>query len=90
MAENNKCSIVVDGTAGTARLTIEGRDAKSVGVLFPGYVVGQPITVPEGSKKIVTLYNGLQKGTIAFDIVFSGAKKMVAASATIVAMTMLY
>ena len=48
MAENNKCSILLDATEATARITIEGRDARSVGVLFPGYVQGQPITVPEG------------------------------------------
>ena len=89
MPENNKCSILIDGTKGTARITISGRDAKSVGVLYPGYVMGQPITVQEGSKRMITLYNGLQKGTISFDLIFSGAKNIAASGVALLSMALL-
>ena len=43
LGENVKCTIMVDGNAGVARATFTGTN--NLGVLYPGYVMGQPITV---------------------------------------------
>ena len=34
------------------------KDSDMIGVLFPGYTIGQPITVPAGEVKYITVYNG--------------------------------
>ena len=47
----------------------------ALGVLYPGYVLGQPITVPQGEKKYITLYNGNQAGQLMFTAIFSGAQR---------------
>ena len=53
-----KCTIMVDGNAGVARATFTGTN--NLGVLYPGYVMGQPITVNQGEVKYITVYNGQQ------------------------------
>ena len=42
-------------------------------MLYPGYVLGQPLTVPEGEVKYITVYNGAQVGVLTFKSIFSGA-----------------
>ena len=41
-----KCTVNVDASAALARVIFE--DSASLGVLFNGYQIGQPITIPEG------------------------------------------
>ena len=40
---NGKCTMKIDATAQVGRVTLTGNN---LGVLFPGYMIGQPITVP--------------------------------------------
>ena len=43
---NGKCTFMVDASSVVGRVTINAN--KDLGVLVPGYVAGQPITVPRG------------------------------------------
>ena len=70
---NSMCTIMVDATKFVGRITFKD-DTNSLGVLYPGYVLGQPITVPEGEVRYITLYNGNQAGVLQFESIFSGAK----------------
>ena len=56
----------------------------TLGVLVPGYVMGQPITVPQGEVRTITIFNGAQGGSVFFDVVFSGATALAASSALLV------
>ena len=67
------CTIMVDASKFTGRITFKD-PTNSLGVLYPGYVLGQPITVAEGEIKYITLYNGNQAGVLQFESIFSGAK----------------
>ena len=69
---NSYCSIKVDASKYVARIAFVDA-TNSLGVLYPGYVLGQPITVPEGEVKYITVYNGAQVGVLTFKSIFSGA-----------------
>ena len=69
---------MVDATQATARVTFSG--SYELGVMYPGYVMDQPITVEAGSTKYITVYNGRQSGTISFAVVFSGAERLAQAA----------
>ena len=70
---NSMCTIMVDATKFPGRITFKD-PTNSLGVLYPGYVLGQPITVEEGEIKYITVYNGNQAGVLQFESIFSGAK----------------
>ena len=53
-----------------------------LGVLYPGYRLGAPITVKEGEKRYITVYNGIQHGAMYYTVEFSGALNLVLASST--------
>ena len=55
LPENGKCTMKIDATAQVARVKLTGNN---LGVLFPGYIIDQPITVPQGKVKYLTIYNG--------------------------------
>ena len=63
---------MIDATKAVARITFKDR-TDSLGVLYPGYVLGQPITVQEGQVKYITVYNGAQIGVLQFTAEFSAA-----------------
>ena len=71
LGENNKCTIMVDSNQGTSRIAFSG--SSELGVLYPGYVMGQPITVEKGMVKYITVFNGKQSGSVQFSVIFSGA-----------------
>ena len=68
------CKVEVDGTKSIARVIFD--DTDTLGVLYPGYVMGEPITVQQGSVKTVTIYNGGNQGPISFRISFSAAGRL--------------
>ena len=81
---NSYCTIMVDAQLFIGRLTFKD-PTNSLGVLYPGYVLGQPITVAEGEIKYITVYNGNQAGVLVFEAIFSGAKmNMLLGTATLV------
>ena len=71
LAENTKCTIKVDGTKGIARVAFDGNNY--LGVLYPGYQIGDTISVPYGDVKYITIYNGGAKGEMAINAYFSSA-----------------
>lgn len=81
---NSKCTITVDATSAPARLILDG--SSNLGVLYPGYVIGEPITIPEGFIRYVTIYNGNQAGILRYTLSFSAAKALVTSGAAAIAM----
>ena len=78
LKDNGKCTFMVDASSVVGRVTIEG--GKELGVLYPGYTTGQPITVERGSVKYITIYNGNPYGgPISFSLTFSCATNLLAA-----------
>ena len=71
---NSKCTIKIDATEYLARVVFDNTD--SLGVLFPGYIIGQPISVETGETKYVTIYNGDEAGPITYRLSFSSAQQM--------------
>ena len=85
---NEKCTFFVDATASVARVIFD--DANVLGVLYPGYVMGEPITVEQGLKKYITIYNGGNLKAISFKVSFSGASGLVSGMAAALVALMLY
>ena len=81
LGENTKCTIMVDATKAVARVTFGG--SRSLGVLYPGYVMNQPITVNKGDLRYITVYNGMSKGSVQFAVTFAGAASLATGLATI-------
>ena len=71
---NTKCTIRVDANEALARVTFSGTN--DLGVLYPSYVMGQPITVEKGKVQYITVYNGKQSGSVQFAVTFSGAASL--------------
>ena len=80
------CKVIVDGTNAVARVVFD--EVSTLGVLYPGYVIGEPITVQQGQTKTITIYNGGNNGPVSFLISFSEASKLVIGGA--LAATSLY
>lgn len=77
LADNGKCTFSVDASSVVGRVTISADN--SLGVLYPGYTSGQPITVERGSIRYITIYNGNRYGgPISFTLTFSGATNLLA------------
>ena len=66
-----KCTIVVDASNAVARVLFS--DSDELGVLINEYKVGDVITIPEGEKQEITVYNGKDESSLAFELGFSGA-----------------
>ena len=45
--------------------------------------MGQPITVPLGEVRTITIFNGASGGSSYFDVTFSGASTLAASSAAL-------
>ena len=72
---------MIDATKIVGRVTISGDNR--LGVLYPGYNIGQPISVEEGNIQYITLYNGVEfGGPISFRLTFSKATKLVTSAFT--------
>ena len=56
-----------------------------LGVLYPGYRLGAPISVKMGEKRYITVYNGIEHGPMYYNVEFSGAMNLAIASSTAVA-----
>ena len=54
------CTIKLNATEFTARVVFD--DSDDLGVLYPGYKMGQPITVPTGKVTFIQIYNGKDGG----------------------------
>ena len=65
---------MIDATKAISRITLKD-PTNSLGVLYPGYSLGDTITVPEGETRYITVYNGARVGVLQFTAVFSGAVK---------------
>ena len=81
LGENTKCTMMIDATNAVARVTFSGTN--SLGVLYPGYVMGEPITIKRGDIKYITVYNGSQKGSVQFTVTFAGAATLATSLATL-------
>ena len=68
---NSKCTISLDATAAVGRVIVDNNS--ELGVLVPGYVIGQPITVSEGQIRKITIYNGGENGPLTYTLSFSAA-----------------
>ena len=76
LKNNEKCTISIDATENVARVILGSKFDEDLGVLVPGYVIGQPITVPQGEKREITIYNGKEEGALFFKLSFSGANTL--------------
>ena len=85
---NEKCTFLIDATKKVARVIFD--DVTKLGVLYPGYVIGEPITVKQGLKKYITIYNGNDLGAISFKLSFSGASRIVSGMVAIAAVVLIY
>ena len=85
---NQMCKVIVDGTKSVARVIFDEVD--TLGVLYPGYVIGEPISVDVGKSKTITIYNGGNNGPITFVISFSAASRIMISGALAAATLYLY
>mmetsp|Transcript_15635 Transcript_15635/g.26406 ORF Transcript_15635/g.26406 Transcript_15635/m.26406 type:complete len:84 (-) Transcript_15635:49-300(-) len=69
---------MVDATENTARVILD--DTTALGVLYPGYNLGEAITVPKGEIRYITIYNGNQYGNLNYKLSFSGAQVLALSS----------
>ena len=74
LGENTKCTIRIDANEALARVVFSGTN--ELGVLYPSYVIGQPITVEQGKVNYITVFNGKSKGSVQFAVTFSGAASL--------------
>ena len=84
LQRGQSCTITIDATKGVARVILEDQTEK-LGVMYNGYVLGTPITIPAGEIRTITLFNGqsASEGLLPFEISFSAANKLVASMLTL-------
>ena len=56
LSENQRCRIKIDATKEVAHITFY-EPSNTLGVMYPGYVLGNPIKVDKGKVKYITVYN---------------------------------
>uniref|UniRef100_A0A7S3IQ18 Uncharacterized protein n=1 Tax=Strombidium inclinatum TaxID=197538 RepID=A0A7S3IQ18_9SPIT len=86
--EGEYCSIKVDATQAVARLILD--DFDEIGILYNGYKIGEPITVPAGTVKEFIVFNGNKAGHAKFTVSFSSAKALGTAATLAVAALLSY
>ena len=66
--------ITIDATKGVARVILED-STEYLGVLYNGYVLGTPITIPAGEIRQITIFNGQPEnnGLLPFELSYSAA-----------------
>ena len=74
------CTMEIDATAEAAHVTFIDT-SESLGVMYPGYVLGQPIRVSKGNKMSITVYNGKIAGPLRFTMIASSAVRLAIGSA---------
>ena len=65
------CVIEVDATSTVARIMIEKNS--NLGVMFNGYRTGTFLTIAQGSKANIQVYNGKAEGQLDFKFIYTGA-----------------
>mgnify|MGYP006998120514 CR=1 FL=1 len=48
-------------------------------------MLGSPITVKQGEKRYITVFNGVEKGQMYYEVEFSGASSLVAGTTALAA-----
>ena len=71
LKDNSKCTIYIDASETVARVIFDNDE--DLGVLWPDYVIGTPITIEKGTREEIVVYNGNNAGYLNFRISFSGA-----------------
>ena len=61
----------MDATATVARIMFEKNT--NLGVMFNGYRTGTFLTVPQGSRANLEVYNGKSDGSLDFKFIYTGA-----------------
>ena len=75
MKDNSKCTIYIDASETVARVIFDNDE--DLGVLWPDYVIGTPITIEKGTREEIVVYNGNNAGYLNFRISFSGAASLI-------------
>ena len=84
-----QCTLTIDAQQAMGR--VKFTKTVDLGVLFNGYTLGQPITIPKGTNQAITIYNGNLAGPLSIDIIVSGATALAAGvAATGVVMSSLF
>ena len=65
MSQNQRCRVKVNATLEVAHISFFD-SSNSLGVMYPGYVLGNPIKVDKGQVKYITIYNGKSAGPIQY------------------------
>ena len=84
LKDNSMCTVSIDATEAVARVIFDNDE--DLGILYPDYVIGQPITVPKGETKMIVIYNGNSAGYLNYRLSFSGATQMVLSAASLLSM----
>ena len=74
LPQGGQCTVTIDATQAMGRITFQ--KAVNLGVLYNGYLINEPITIPKGEIQAITIYNGKENGPLSIDIVTSGAKAL--------------
>ena len=61
-----------------------------LGVLYNGYLINEPLTIPKGQIQSITIYNGKLAGPLSLDIVTSGATALAAGMASVMVAASLF
>ena len=75
LKDNSKCTIYIDATEEVARVIFDNDE--DLGVLWPDYVIGTPITIEKGTREEIVVYNGNSAGYLNFRVSFSGALPLI-------------
>ena len=76
LAAGQYCTIEVDASAYTAHVLFE--EQQDLGIMYNGYRYGEFITVEQGTKLDITVYNGNKENEIEYKFIFAGAHKLYA------------
>ena len=69
------CTMEIDATSEAAHITFIDKD-NNLGVMYPGYELGQPIRVDKGDNITLTVYNGKIAGPLRFTMIASSAVRL--------------
>ena len=87
LKDNAKCTVYIDATEEVARVIFDNDE--DLGVLWPDYVIGTPITIEKGKREEIVVFNGNNAGYLNFRISFSGAVSLIMSAASALSMSIL-
>ena len=87
LKDNAKCTVYIDATLEVARVIFDNDE--DLGVLWPDYVIGTPITIEKGTKEEIVVYNGNNAGYLNFRVSFSGSTSLVMSVVSTMSMALL-